>query len=35
MCPVLYCRICMAIEIASNLPAFLVAVDFVVGRNRS
>jgi hypothetical protein len=33
MCPTLYRCIRMAIEIASNLPAFLVIVDFVVGYN--
>jgi hypothetical protein len=27
MCPVLYRRICIAIEIARNLPAFVVAID--------
>jgi hypothetical protein len=35
MHPALYCRICMAIKIASNLPAFFVIVDFIVGHNRS
>jgi hypothetical protein len=35
MHPALYRRICMAIEIASNLPAFVVVVDFVVGHNHS
>ncbi len=35
MCPALYHRIRMAIKIASNLPAFFVVVDFVVGHNRS
>jgi hypothetical protein len=35
MFPMLYRRICMAIESASNLPAFFVVVDFVVGHNRS
>jgi hypothetical protein len=35
MCPALYRHICMAIEIASNLPAFFVVVNFIVGRNRS
>jgi hypothetical protein len=35
MRPVLYPRICMAFKIASNLPAFFVVVDFVVGHNRS
>jgi hypothetical protein len=28
-----YRRICMAIEIASNLPLFFVVVDFIVGHN--
>jgi hypothetical protein len=31
----LYRRICMAIKIASNLPAFFVVVNFIVGHNRS
>jgi hypothetical protein len=35
MCPALYRCIRMAIEIASNFPAFFVVVDFVVGHNRS
>jgi hypothetical protein len=35
MCPALYCRIRMAIEIASNLPAFFVIVDFIVGHNNN
>jgi hypothetical protein len=35
MHPALYCRIHMAMEIASNLPAFYVVVDFFVGHNRS
>ncbi len=33
--PALYHHIRMAIEIASNLPAFFVVVDFIVGHNRS
>jgi hypothetical protein len=33
MYPALYCRICMAIDIASNLPAFFI-VDFVFADNR-
>jgi hypothetical protein len=35
MRPALYRRICMAVEIAINLPAFFVVVDFVVGHNCS
>jgi hypothetical protein len=35
MRPALYHRICMAIKIASNLPAFFVIVDFVAGHNHS
>jgi hypothetical protein len=35
MHPALYRRICMAIKIASNLPAFFAVVDFIVGHNRS
>jgi hypothetical protein len=31
----LYCRIRMAIAIASNLPSCFVVVDFVVDHNRS
>jgi len=27
MCPELYCHICIAIKIASDLPAFFVVVD--------
>jgi hypothetical protein len=34
MHPALYCRIRIAIKIASNLPAFFVVVDFIVGNNR-
>jgi hypothetical protein len=34
MHPALYRRIRMAIEIASNLPAFVVVVDFIVGHDR-
>jgi hypothetical protein len=29
----LYCRIRMAIKIASNLPLFFVVIDFNVGHN--
>jgi hypothetical protein len=35
MRPALYRRIHMAIEIASNLPAFFVVLEFVVGHNHS
>ena len=35
MCPASYCRIRMAIKIASNVPAFVVAVNFVVTHNCS
>jgi hypothetical protein len=35
MRPALYRRIRMATEIASNLPAFFVIVNFVVTHNRS
>ncbi len=35
VCLTLYRRIRMAIKIASDLPAFFVVVDFVVGHNRS
>jgi hypothetical protein len=35
MRPALYRRIRKAIEITSNLPAFFVVVDFVVGHNCS
>jgi hypothetical protein len=35
MCPTLYCRICMAINITSNLPAIVCIVDFVVAHNHS
>jgi hypothetical protein len=35
MRPALYCRISIAIKIASNLPAFFVVVDLIVGHNRS
>jgi hypothetical protein len=35
MHPTLYCHIRMAIEIASNLPAFFVVVDFIVGHSCS
>jgi hypothetical protein len=35
MRPALYHRIRMAIEITSNLPAFVVVVNFIVGHNRS
>jgi hypothetical protein len=35
MRPALYRRIHMAINIASNLPAFFVVIDFVVGHNHS
>jgi hypothetical protein len=35
MHPALYRRIRMAIEIANNLPAFFVVVDFIVGHNCS
>jgi hypothetical protein len=36
MCPASYRCICMAIEIASNLPAFFFFVsNFIVGHNRS
>jgi hypothetical protein len=35
MHPALYRHICMVIKITSNLPAFFVAPDFVVGHNRS
>ena len=34
MHPALYSRICMAIKIASILPAFFVMVNFIVGHNR-
>jgi hypothetical protein len=33
MCHALYRRICMAIEIASNLHLFFFVVDFIVGLN--
>jgi hypothetical protein len=33
MRPALYCRIRMAIEIASVQPVFFVPIDFVVGHN--
>jgi hypothetical protein len=33
--PVLYRRIRMAIEIARNLPAFFIVIDFIVGHNRN
>jgi hypothetical protein len=35
MRPASYRCIRMAIKIASNLPAFFVVVDFIVGHNRS
>ncbi len=35
MHPALYRRIRMAIKIASNLPAFLVVLDLIVGHNCS
>jgi ribonucleotide reductase alpha subunit len=35
MDPISYHRISMAIKIASDLPAFFVVVNFVVGLNRS
>jgi hypothetical protein len=35
MCPASYRRIHMAIKIASDLPAFFVVVNFIVGHNRS
>jgi hypothetical protein len=35
MPPALCCRIRMAIENTSNLPAFFVVLDFIVGHNRS
>jgi hypothetical protein len=35
MRPALHCRIRMAINFASDLPAFFVVVDFVVCHNRS
>jgi hypothetical protein len=35
MRPASYRWIRMAIEIASNLPAFFVVVDFIVGHNHS
>jgi hypothetical protein len=35
MHPASYRRIYMAIKIASNLPAFFLAVDSIVGHNRS
>jgi hypothetical protein len=35
MHPASYRRIRMAIEIASDLPAFFVVVNFIVGHNRS
>jgi hypothetical protein len=35
MHPALYCRIRMAIKIASNLPAFSIVVNFIVGHNCS
>jgi hypothetical protein len=35
MHPALFCHISMAIEITSKLPEFFLAVDFVVGHNRS
>jgi hypothetical protein len=31
----LYCRIRMAIKIASNLPAFCVVVNFIIGHSHS
>jgi hypothetical protein len=35
MHPALYLRIRMAIEIASNLPAFFAVINFIVGHIRS
>jgi hypothetical protein len=35
ICPALYRRIRMTIKIASNLPAFVWIVDFVVAHNHS
>jgi hypothetical protein len=35
MHPASYCRICMVIKIASNLPAFCVVVNIIVGHNHS
>jgi hypothetical protein len=35
MCRALNRRICMAIKITSDSPAFFVTVNFVVGHNRS
>jgi hypothetical protein len=35
MLSALYQSICMVIKIASNLPAFFVVVNFIVGHNRS
>jgi hypothetical protein len=35
MHPKLYRHIHMAIKIASNLPAFFVVINLVVGQNRS
>jgi hypothetical protein len=35
MRPASYCCIRMAIKIASNLPAFFVVVDLIVGHNHS
>jgi hypothetical protein len=33
MRPALYRRICMVIKIASNLSAFFVVIDIIVGHN--
>jgi hypothetical protein len=33
MCPALHRRIPMAIEIASDFPAFVYIIDFVVAHN--
>jgi len=35
MCPTLHCRIRMAIEIASNLPAFFIIVNLLIAHNVS
>ncbi len=35
MCPVPYCCICMAIKIASDLPALFIVVDYLFAHNLS
>jgi hypothetical protein len=34
-CPALHCRICMVIEVASNLPAFFVIADYLFAHKLS